>query len=75
VLLAGVTKTSSIVAATSKRSETVKPEQVVEVAIDGVQHSTRYPGGVALRFARAKTYRDDKLSSQADTISSLRDLL
>ena len=53
----------------------VKPEQVVEVAIDGVQHSTRYPGGVALRFARVKTYRDDKHSSQADTISSLRDLL
>ena len=53
----------------------VRPEQVVEVAIDGVQHSTRYPGGVALRFARVKTYRADKIPSQADTISSLRDLL
>jgi DNA ligase 1 len=53
----------------------VEPEQVVEVAIDGVQHSTRYPGGLALRFARVKTYRDDKISSRADTISSLRDLL
>ena len=36
------------------------PEQVVEIAIDGIQASTRYPGGVALRFARVKRYRDDK---------------
>ena len=75
MLLAGVTKTSGIVASTSKRSEKAKPEQVGEVAIDSAQRSTRYLGEVAIRFARTKTYRDDKLSSQADTISSLRDLL
>ncbi len=38
----------------------VRPEQVVEIAFDGVQRSTRYPGGVALRFARVVRYRDDK---------------
>lgn len=54
---------------------TVRPEQVVEIAFDGVQRSTRYPGGVALRFARVLGYRDDKSADQADTIQSLRDLL
>jgi DNA ligase-1 len=53
----------------------VRPELVVEIAIDGVQHSTRYPGGVALRFARVKRYRDDKPASQVDTIASLHALL
>ena len=53
----------------------VRPELVVEIAIDGVQHSTRYPGGVALRFARVKHYRPDKSSTEADTIGSLRALL
>ena len=38
----------------------VRPELVVEIALDGVQTSTRYPGGVALRFARVKRYREDK---------------
>ena len=38
----------------------VRPELVVEIALDGVQTSTRYPGGVALRFARVKRYRPDK---------------
>ena len=38
----------------------LRPEQVVEIAFDGVQRSTRYPGGVALRFARVLRYRDDK---------------
>ena len=38
----------------------VRPEQVVEIALDGVQRSTRYPGGVALRFAAWSRYRDDK---------------
>src|SRR5207245_3305838 len=38
----------------------VRPELVVEIALDGVQSSTRYPGGVALRFARVKRYRPDK---------------
>ncbi|MFN2503543.1 MAG: ATP-dependent DNA ligase [Acidimicrobiales bacterium] len=53
----------------------VRPELVVEVAIDGVQASTRYPGGVALRFARVKRYRPDKATAEADTIESLRRLL
>jgi DNA ligase-1 len=46
----------------------VRPELVVEVAFDGVQASTRYPGGVALRFARIKGYRPDKRPADADTI-------
>jgi DNA ligase 1 len=53
----------------------VRPETVVEIAIDGVQRSTRYPGGVALRFARVKGYRPDKRPDEADTIASLRALL
>ncbi|MEV8509433.1 ATP-dependent DNA ligase [Actinoplanes sp. NPDC051475] len=47
---------------------TVRPEQVVEIAFDGVQSSPRYPGGVALRFARVLRYRDDKRAEEADTI-------
>lgn len=53
----------------------VAPELVIEIAIDGVQVSTRYPGGVALRFARVKRYRPDKQPAQADTIDALRALL
>jgi DNA ligase-1 len=53
----------------------VRPETVVEIAIDGVQRSTRYPGGVALRFARVKGYRPDKRAAEADTIETLRALL
>lgn len=53
----------------------VEPTTVVEIAIDGVQRSSRYPGGVALRFARVKRYRDDKAPAAADTIQSLRALL
>jgi DNA ligase 1 len=53
----------------------VRPELVVEIALDGVQSSTRYPGGVALRFARVKRYRPDKSADEADTISDLRALL
>ncbi|MBZ5733662.1 ATP-dependent DNA ligase [Nocardioides sp. TRM66260-LWL] len=52
----------------------VRPEQVVEIALDGVQRSTRYPGGVALRFARVVRYRDDKTAQQADTIDAVRAL-
>ena len=52
----------------------VRPEQVVEIALDGVQRSTRYPGGVALRFARVVRYRDDKTADQADTIGMVRAL-
>jgi DNA ligase 1 len=53
----------------------VRPELVVEIALDGVQASTRYPGGVALRFARVKRYRPDKDAADADTIGDLRALL
>ncbi len=53
----------------------VRPEQVVEIALDGVQVSTRYPGGVALRFARVRRYRGDKSPAEADTIDAVRDLL
>ena len=53
---------------------TVRPEQVVEIAFDGVQRSTRYPGGVALRFARVLRYRDDKPPDEADTIDAVRTL-
>ncbi|KRC64302.1 hypothetical protein ASE12_05680 [Aeromicrobium sp. Root236] len=54
---------------------TVRPEQVVEIAFDGVQRSTRYPGGVALRFARVIRYRDDKSPAGADTIETVRGFL
>lgn len=50
----------------------VRPEQVVEIAFDGVQRSSRYPGGVALRFARVVRYRDDKSTADADTIDAVR---
>jgi DNA ligase-1 len=53
----------------------VRPELVVEIALDGVQSSTRYPGGVALRFARVKRYRPDKTAEEVDTIDDLRALL
>jgi DNA ligase 1 len=53
---------------------TVRPEQVVEVAFDGVQASPRYPGGVALRFARVLRYRDDKTAAEADTIDAVRSI-
>jgi ATP-dependent DNA ligase I len=49
----------------------VRPEQVVEVAFDGVQASPRYPGGVALRFARVLRYRPDKRAEEADTIETV----
>jgi DNA ligase-1 len=50
----------------------LRPEQVVEIAFDGLQRSTRYPGGVALRFARVIRYRDDKRPDEADTIETVR---
>jgi DNA ligase-1 len=53
----------------------VRPELVAEIALDGVQSSTRYAGGVALRFARVKKYRPDKDATEADTIDDLRALL
>ncbi|TMR00158.1 ATP-dependent DNA ligase [Actinomadura soli] len=50
----------------------VRPELVVEIAFDGVQHSPRYPGGIALRFARVLRYRPDKSAAEADTIETVR---
>lgn len=57
------------------RQVTVRPEQVVEIALDGVQRSTKYPGGVALRFARVVRYRDDKTPEEADTIATVQAML
>ena len=53
----------------------VRPELVVEIAVDGVQVSRRYPGGVALRFARVRGYRPDRTPNDADTIDAVRALL
>jgi DNA ligase-1 len=53
---------------------TVRPELVVEIAFDGVQASTRYPGGVTLRFARVIRYREDKPAAEADTLAAVRAL-
>ena len=53
----------------------VRPELVVEIALDSSHTSTRYPGGVALRFARVRHYRDDKVAASADTIETVRSLM
>jgi DNA ligase-1 len=53
----------------------IRPEIVVEVAVDGVQRSPRYPGGVALRFARVKRFRPDKAAVEADSIDAVRSML
>ncbi len=50
----------------------VRPELVVEIAFDGVQTSARYPGGMALRFARVKGYRPDKTPDEVDTLDTVR---
>jgi DNA ligase-1 len=52
----------------------VRPEQVVEIAFDGLQRSSRYSGGLALRFARVVRYREDKTAAEADTIETVRSL-
>jgi DNA ligase-1 len=52
----------------------LRPEQVVEIAFDGLQRSSRYPGGLALRFARVLRYRPDKTAGQADTMEAVRRL-
>ena len=52
----------------------VRPEQVVEIAFNEVQASSQYPGGVALRFARVKRYRTDKMAEQADTIGAVQEI-
>ena len=63
--------------ATDRKAHVVelRPVQVAEIAVDGVQRSTRYPGGVALRFARVVRYRSDKSAAEADTIAAVRGLL
>jgi DNA ligase-1 len=53
----------------------LRPELVVEVALDGAQRSPRYAGGVALRFARVVRYRPDKTPAEADTVDAVRELL
>ena len=60
-----------------ERANTVllRPELVVEIELDGAQRSPRYPGGVALRFARVVRYRPDKTPAEADTIDAVRALL
>jgi DNA ligase-1 len=50
----------------------VRPEQVVEIAFDGIQQSRRYPAGMALRFARFKGYRHDKSAAEADSVAAVR---
>jgi DNA ligase-1 len=52
----------------------VRPELVVEIAFNEVQESPQYPGGLALRFARVKGYRQDKSAADADTIDTVRDI-
>jgi DNA ligase-1 len=52
----------------------VRPELVVEIAFNDLQESPRYPGGLALRFARVKRYRSDKTAADADTISDVQDI-
>jgi len=52
----------------------VRPELVVEIAFDTVQRSSRYPGGVTLRFARVVRYREEKRPEEADTIEAVRAL-
>jgi len=52
----------------------VRPELVAEIAFNDVQASPHYPGGLALRFARVKSYRHDKTAAEADTIETVRDI-
>ena len=61
--------------ATEGHTVHIRPELVVEIALDGVQRSTRYPGGVALRFARVRRYRPDKSAAEADTIERVQGML
>jgi DNA ligase-1 len=71
-------QTSTFPAYESRRTEWtvfLRPELVVEIALDGAQVSPHYPGGVALRFARVLRYRPDKDAAQADTVDAVRALL
>ncbi|WP_327090630.1 ATP-dependent DNA ligase [Nonomuraea sp. NBC_01738] len=60
---------------TDEWTVTLRPELVVEIAIDGVQRSPRYAGGMALRFARVLRYRPDKRAEEADTVETVRSLM
>jgi DNA ligase-1 len=62
---------------TRRTAQTVylRPELVAEIAVDGLQTSPRYPGGVALRFARVLRYRPDKSAAEADTLQTVKQLL
>ena len=66
---------SDLAVRTSGHVVEVRPELVVEIALDGVQASSRYAGGVALRFARVRRYREDKDAAEADTIDTVRAML
>jgi DNA ligase-1 len=70
-------QTEKLLALETHREEIVvhvRPELVAEIAFDGVQQSSRYPGGVTLRFARVLRYRDDKPADEADTLQMVRSL-
>lgn len=58
----------------TRRTVHVRPELVVEIAFDGLLPSTRYPGGMALRFARVRAHRPDKDPENADTIDTVREI-
>jgi DNA ligase-1 len=67
-------QTEQFLARESRRTTTtvfVDPPLVAEIAFDGVQASTRYPGGVALRFARVLRYRDDKTVDEVDSLDAI----
>jgi DNA ligase-1 len=68
-------QTSALLARETHRDQWtvhVRPELVVEIAFSDLQASTRYPGGLALRLARVKRYREDKTVEAADTMDSVR---
>lgn len=70
-------QTETFLALETRRTGTtvfIAPEVVVEIACDGIQNSTRYPGGVTLRFARVLRYRRDKTADEADTLDTVRSL-
>jgi DNA ligase-1 len=52
----------------------VKPEQVFELAFEGIQSSDRHKSGVAVRFPRMNRWRHDKKPEDADTLEDLRRL-
>ncbi|AXX28042.1 ATP-dependent DNA ligase [Actinosynnema pretiosum subsp. pretiosum] len=71
-------QTRALLAIAEERGEwvvRVRPELVVEIELDGAQVSPRYPGGVALRFARVVRYRPDKTAAEADTLDAVRAML